>query len=191
MVCDVLVCETWKAGGLFGNLTDSIQCTEFTNWDAYSLNIFDTNYELPEACVAADPNLPYCQILGPYRMFLQYYNTRPMLPCTCGCSRHDVTSPYHPQSWPTTARADLPQPSPSPTAARPMLRPCVLAFTLFNQPNENPSFRQHAILQHVVEATPSEPLRAQGAGAGACRGAQQPGPRSWRRAACGAEAEDD
>ena len=37
MVCDVLVCETWKAGGLFGNLTDSIQCTEFTNWFVQNL----------------------------------------------------------------------------------------------------------------------------------------------------------
>ncbi len=59
MVCDVLVCEVWKAGGLFGNITDSIQCTEFTNFDAYSLNIFDTNYERPMDCVVADPDSQY------------------------------------------------------------------------------------------------------------------------------------
>ena len=96
MVCDVLVCETWKAGGIFGNLTDQIQCTEFTNFDAYSLNIFDTNYKRPVECEIADPDsqyavmvLPYsksltfyrfCQIMGPYRMSLPFYNTRPMLP---------------------------------------------------------------------------------------------------------------
>jgi hypothetical protein len=32
MVCDVLVCEVYKAAGVFGNLTDTFQCTEFTNW---------------------------------------------------------------------------------------------------------------------------------------------------------------
>ena len=32
MVCDVFVCETYKAAGLFGSLRDSIQCTEFQNW---------------------------------------------------------------------------------------------------------------------------------------------------------------
>lgn len=79
MVCDVLVCETWKAGGLFGNLTDSIQCTEFTNWDAYTLNIFDSSTPRPAACQAADPSLPFCQILGKYRMDLPFFNTRPML----------------------------------------------------------------------------------------------------------------
>jgi hypothetical protein len=79
MVCDVLVCETWKAGGLFGNLTDQIQCTEFTNFDAYSLDIFDATYQRPEACVIADPDSQFCQILGPYRMSLPFYNSRPML----------------------------------------------------------------------------------------------------------------
>jgi hypothetical protein len=78
MVCDVLVCEMWKASGMFGNLADAIQCTEFTNWDAYSLNVFDANYKLPAACAAADPELPYCQILGKYRMNLNQYNTRPL-----------------------------------------------------------------------------------------------------------------
>eukprot|EP00055_Hartaetosiga_balthica_P005934 m.18118 g.18118 ORF g.18118 m.18118 type:complete len:546 (+) comp4908_c0_seq1:45-1682(+) len=78
MVCDVLVCETWKAGGIFGNLADQIQCTEFTNWDTYSLNIFDTTTPRPQECVEADPSLPFCQILGKYRMDLPGYNTRPI-----------------------------------------------------------------------------------------------------------------
>jgi hypothetical protein len=30
MVCDVFVCSIWKAAGLFGDLKDEIQCTEFT-----------------------------------------------------------------------------------------------------------------------------------------------------------------
>ncbi|EGD78627.1 hypothetical protein PTSG_01605 [Salpingoeca rosetta] len=80
MVCDVLVCETWKAAGLMGALTDKIQCTEFTNWDAYTLNIFDSTTPRPAACKAADPDLPFCQILGKYRMDLPFYNSRPMVP---------------------------------------------------------------------------------------------------------------
>lgn len=88
MVCDVLVCEVYKAAGVFGNLTDTFQCTEFTNWyavppvivsfgrsrvchskffcsirrDVYSLNIFNATRVRPEACQVADPELPYCQV---------------------------------------------------------------------------------------------------------------------------------
>jgi len=39
MVCDVFVTEMWKAAGMFKpELVNLIQATEFTNWDAYSLN---------------------------------------------------------------------------------------------------------------------------------------------------------
>jgi len=41
MVCDVLVCNVWKAGGLFGAATDEMQCGEMTNWDAYVLDFFE------------------------------------------------------------------------------------------------------------------------------------------------------
>ena len=33
MVCDVFVCNMWKAGGLFGDVADAINCGEMTNWD--------------------------------------------------------------------------------------------------------------------------------------------------------------
>jgi hypothetical protein len=75
MVCDVFVTEMWKAGGLFGGLTDQFEAAEFTNWDAYSLNLFDANYVRPTACVVADPDSQFCQILGKYRMALPDYNT--------------------------------------------------------------------------------------------------------------------
>jgi len=74
MVCDVLVARLWKAAGIFGDITDEINGGEFTNWDAYSLNIFDSNYVRPPQCVAADPDLPYCQLMGKYRMTLNNYN---------------------------------------------------------------------------------------------------------------------
>jgi len=75
MVCDVFVTRMWKAGGLFGALTDKFQATEFTDWDAYTLAIFDPNYIRPPQCVAADPDLPFCQLLGKYRMYIPDYNT--------------------------------------------------------------------------------------------------------------------
>ena len=37
MVCCVFVCNTWKAAGVFGALTDSINCGEQTNWDDVSV----------------------------------------------------------------------------------------------------------------------------------------------------------
>jgi len=75
MVCDVFVMRIWKAGGMFGNLTDLIQAGEFTNPDAYTLKIFDSNYQRPAQCVAADPDSQFCQLLGEYRMVLRGYNT--------------------------------------------------------------------------------------------------------------------
>jgi len=75
MVCDVLVCAMYKAAGLFGNIANEIQCTEFTNWDVYSLAIFDGNFQKPPQCVNADPSLPFCQLMGEIRMNLPGYNT--------------------------------------------------------------------------------------------------------------------
>eukprot|EP01098_Paradermamoeba_levis_P015413 TRINITY_DN782_c0_g1_i5.p1 TRINITY_DN782_c0_g1~~TRINITY_DN782_c0_g1_i5.p1 ORF type:complete len:430 (+),score=164.24 TRINITY_DN782_c0_g1_i5:326-1615(+) len=80
MVCDVFVCEIWKEGGIFGNLTDQIQCTEFTNWDAYALKIFDSKYVRPQKCVDADPTSQFCQILGEYRVDLPGWNTKNFYP---------------------------------------------------------------------------------------------------------------
>lgn len=41
MVCNVFVCHTWKAGGLFGASTDNMQCGETTNWDIYVLEFLN------------------------------------------------------------------------------------------------------------------------------------------------------
>ena len=37
MVCDVFVVSMWKAGGIFGNLTDLIQASEFNNFVSDSI----------------------------------------------------------------------------------------------------------------------------------------------------------
>jgi len=78
MVCNVFVCAVWKAAGIFQNMQGDFQCAESTNWDIYALNIFDSSPPAPE-CQAADPQLPFCQILGKYRLRLPFYNSRPIV----------------------------------------------------------------------------------------------------------------
>ncbi|KAG2310608.1 hypothetical protein Bca52824_022165 [Brassica carinata] len=75
--CIAFILEMYKEGGLFGSLADSVQVTEFTIKDAYMLNFFETNSSrLPKWCNDNDNvKLPYCQILGKYRMQLPGYNT--------------------------------------------------------------------------------------------------------------------
>jgi len=76
MVCCVFVCEIWKNGGLFQNLTDQINCGEFANWDDYSMDIFDHNYQKPQQCVSADPTSPTCQLEGAYTLVFNDYDTK-------------------------------------------------------------------------------------------------------------------
>ena len=73
MVCSSFVVALWKASGLFGDL--EINATEFGPNDVYPLDIFEKNAERPAQCVAADPDLPYCQLLGNYRLTLPGFNT--------------------------------------------------------------------------------------------------------------------
>jgi len=72
-VCSTFVTALWKRAGVFGDL--ELNATEFTPKDNYQLNIFDTTSKRPQPCVDADPNLPYCQIMGKYRIELPNYNT--------------------------------------------------------------------------------------------------------------------
>jgi hypothetical protein len=73
MVCSSYVAALYKAAGLFGDL--EIQATEFTPKDVYTLNFFDLNYTRPQACIDADPDQSFCQILGKYRMTFPGYST--------------------------------------------------------------------------------------------------------------------
>jgi len=89
MVCDVFVCSVYKAAGLFGPFADEIQCTEMTNYDVYELAFFEDNAsKLPSSCQQADPSLPYCQIMGDYRITLPGFNSRDPYPGFANsCSR--------------------------------------------------------------------------------------------------------
>ena len=41
MVCNVFACRVFKESGIFGDISSLIQCSEFQNWDTYSLNLFN------------------------------------------------------------------------------------------------------------------------------------------------------
>jgi hypothetical protein len=72
-VCSAYVAALYQAAGLFKPGT--INAPEFAPRDVYSLDIFDKNFNRPEVCQKADPNQPYCQILGKYRMTYPDYST--------------------------------------------------------------------------------------------------------------------
>ncbi|KAL6598601.1 hypothetical protein ACP70R_046300 [Stipagrostis hirtigluma subsp. patula] len=74
--CVAFILSMYKAAGVFAPFTESIQVTEFTIRDAYMLKIFEDNQtRLPGWCNAASDRLPFCQILGEYKMDLPEYNT--------------------------------------------------------------------------------------------------------------------
>ncbi|KAF8023609.1 hypothetical protein BT93_F0958 [Corymbia citriodora subsp. variegata] len=62
--CVAFVLEIYKAAGLFDPISSSIQVTEFTIKDAYSLRFFENNSSrLPKWCNDGDDvELPFCQI---------------------------------------------------------------------------------------------------------------------------------
>ena len=72
-VCSCFVIGVYKAAGLFGDL--EINANEFSPKDLYQLDFFNKEPVLPKQCTAADPDLPYCQILGKYKYELIGYST--------------------------------------------------------------------------------------------------------------------
>jgi len=75
--CVAFVLMMYKEAGLFDPISSSIEVTEFTIKDAYTLNFFENNStRLPKWCNKDDSvKLPFCQIKGRYRMELPGYNT--------------------------------------------------------------------------------------------------------------------
>jgi len=65
-VCSAFVAGVYKAGGLFGDKV--IQPQEFTPRDVYQLAFYNGTGIRPNACKIADPDLPYCQIMGKFKM---------------------------------------------------------------------------------------------------------------------------
>ena len=79
-VCCVLVCNLWRAGGLFGNLSGSFQCAEQTNYDDYSIDFLTTPQPRPQQCSQADQDNPLCQLEGKYSLQLQDYGSKAAYP---------------------------------------------------------------------------------------------------------------
>jgi hypothetical protein len=75
LVCSSFAIAIYKAGGVFGNLTDLIQATEFTPKDSYQIKLFDDNSlsYLPVEC--RRDGLPFCQVTGDHRLILPGFNT--------------------------------------------------------------------------------------------------------------------
>lgn len=57
-VCSSYVVSMYKKAGLFDGL--SLQGTEFHPRDLANLAIYQKNPDRPDACIQADPDLPYC-----------------------------------------------------------------------------------------------------------------------------------
>ena len=72
-VCSAYVAAVYQAAGMFAPY--HINGPEFTPKDVYTLAFFDTNFKKSAACQQVDPNQPYCQFMGKYRMTFPGYST--------------------------------------------------------------------------------------------------------------------
>lgn len=61
-VCSAYVTALLREGGIFDDI--EINATEFMPNDLSDLKIYEVDRERPDKCVEADPDLPYCQLLG-------------------------------------------------------------------------------------------------------------------------------
>jgi len=75
-VCCVYVCHIWKAGGLFEDIKNEINCGEMTNGDDYYINILDAKPQRPTQCAQADPQNALCQLEGKYQLTFNDYSSR-------------------------------------------------------------------------------------------------------------------
>ena len=92
-ICSAYVTALYKAAGLFEGL--EINATEFTPADIVALNFWDETTALPAECLEADPDLPYCQLLGKYRIIHLHYNS---------IEPYDHMNETCPLNWPTYDR---------------------------------------------------------------------------------------
>lgn len=71
------IVEIYKHIGVFGK--KKINANEFHLRDLYQLDIFHRSIKeedkLPAECHVADPHLPYCQLMGEFRINLPGYST--------------------------------------------------------------------------------------------------------------------
>jgi len=102
MICNVFVCNVWKAAGLFADIDDQIECGETSVNDNYRLNIYSTEPP-PAICTEVDPENPLCQVLGKYQLRLDsqpgvlprynYVQPQPHILETCPSKAPDYVAP--------------------------------------------------------------------------------------------------
>lgn len=68
LVCSAFAVMMFKNAGIEGFFP--LQATEMTPRDLYSIDIFDKHPDYVSVCQVNDPDLPYCQITGKYRLDL-------------------------------------------------------------------------------------------------------------------------
>eukprot|EP01006_Ploeotia_vitrea_P050471 TRINITY_DN67467_c4_g5_i1.p1 TRINITY_DN67467_c4_g5~~TRINITY_DN67467_c4_g5_i1.p1 ORF type:complete len:571 (-),score=47.00 TRINITY_DN67467_c4_g5_i1:89-1705(-) len=80
MICDVFACKIYKTAGLFGALTDKIQCTEFQTSDSYQMDLYNPMEAKPAICKTEDPKLAHgwCQIEGDWTLQLRNASNVPL-----------------------------------------------------------------------------------------------------------------
>ena len=71
--CGCFVAAFWKHGDMFGDL--EILPNEFSPRDLYTLDIYDKNFDRPKECIEDNPDVPYCQITGTFKLELENYST--------------------------------------------------------------------------------------------------------------------
>jgi hypothetical protein len=74
-VCSCFVMGLYKAAGI---VSVDVQATEFSPKDIYQINYFNTTASRPQACIDADPEHPFCQVTGKYRMYFPNYSAYEM-----------------------------------------------------------------------------------------------------------------
>jgi hypothetical protein len=74
MVCSSYVAGLWKAAGLFDGYINAV---EWSPKDVYQVDFFNKTYDRPQACQDADPDQPWCQLLGKYRMTFPGFSSIP------------------------------------------------------------------------------------------------------------------
>lgn len=74
-VCSAYVMSFYYRSGMLGDIVG--EATEFTPRDVYTLDVFEKDWKKPQECHDNDPELPYCQIMGRWKMDLPGYNSIP------------------------------------------------------------------------------------------------------------------
>ena len=71
--CSCFVIAFWEHGGMFGDM--EVLPNEFTPRDLYTLDVYDKNWKRPQECIDDNPDIPYCQVTGKFKIELDNYST--------------------------------------------------------------------------------------------------------------------